>query len=151
MTYNKDKNWMRIALKYAFYAKKKGEIPVGAVLVIQENIIGIGWNSSITLNDPTAHAEIMAIRNAAKIIKNYRLVNATLYVTLQPCVMCCGAIIHSRIKRLVFGADSEKIDDKCSLKDIFLNSYKDYKLHIKNNIMKRQCSKILIDFFQKKR
>ncbi|QIQ41843.1 MAG: tRNA adenosine(34) deaminase TadA [Buchnera aphidicola (Microlophium carnosum)] len=151
MKYKKDENWMKIALKYAYYAKKKGEIPIGAILVFKERIIGIGWNSSIIKNDPTAHAEIIALRHAGKKIKNYRLLNTTLYVTLQPCIMCCGAIIHSRITRLVFGANCKKSDKKCSLKNIFLHSQKDYKLDIKKNVMERECSNLLINFFQKKR
>ncbi|WAI12011.1 MAG: tRNA adenosine(34) deaminase TadA [Buchnera aphidicola (Macrosiphum albifrons)] len=151
MNYKKDENWMKIALKYAYYAKEKGEVPIGAILVFKERIIGIGWNSSITKNDPTAHAEIIALRDAGKKIKNYRLLNTTLYVTLQPCIMCSGAIIHSRVKRLVFGANYEKLDSKYCLKNIFLNAHKDYKLDIKKNVMKRECSNILIKFFQKKR
>jgi tRNA(adenine34) deaminase len=151
MTYKKDKKWMKLALKYAYYAKNKGEVPIGAVLIFEEKILGIGWNDSISQNDPTAHAEIIALRQAAKKIKNYRLLNTTLYVTLQPCIMCCGAIIHSRIKRLVFGANYKKFDNKCSLTNIFLNSEKDYKLNIKKNVMKKECSNILINFFQQKR
>lgn len=83
-------------------------------------------------------------------IKNYRLLDSTLYVTLQPCIMCCGAIINSRIKRLVFGANSLQSDQKYSLRDIFLNSQKDYKLTIKKNVMKQECANILVNFFQKK-
>ncbi|ACL30619.1 tRNA adenosine(34) deaminase TadA [Buchnera aphidicola] len=151
MKYEKDKNWMKIALKYAYYAKEKGEIPIGAILVFKERIIGIGWNSSISKNDPTAHAEIIALRGAGKKIKNYRLLNTTLYVTLQPCIMCCGAIIQSRIKRLVFGANCNSSDHRFSLKNLFCNPQKDYKLDIKKNVMQRECSDILINFFQKKR
>jgi len=151
MQYKKDKNWMKIALNYAYYAEKKGEIPIGAVLVFKERIIGIGWNSSISKNDPTAHAEIIALRDAGNEIKNYRLLNTTLYVTLQPCIMCCGAIIHSRIKRLVIGADCNKLENKYSFENIFLNSKKNCKLEIKKNVMKNECSNILINFFQKKR
>ncbi|CAL4326316.1 tRNA adenosine(34) deaminase TadA [Buchnera aphidicola] len=147
----KDKKWMNVALKYACYAEKKGEVPIGAVLIFEERIIGVGWNSSIRKNDPTAHAEIMALRAAGKKTKNYRLIESTLYVTLQPCIMCCGAIINSRIKRLVFGAQYKKSDNKCSLKDIFLNSEKDYKLSIHKNVMESECSNILVEFFQKKR
>jgi len=151
MKNQKDNNWMKIALQYACHAEEKGEIPIGAVIVLEERIIGRGWNSSIVKNDPTAHAEIIALRHAGKKIKNYRLLNATLYVTLQPCIMCCGAIIHSRIKRLVFGANCEGSNNKYSLKDIFFNSQKDYKLNIKENVMKYECSNILINFFKKKR
>ncbi|QCI24334.1 tRNA adenosine(34) deaminase TadA [Buchnera aphidicola (Muscaphis stroyani)] len=151
MHFKEDKNWMKFALKYANYAQKIGEIPIGAVLVLKERIIGVGWNSSISNHDPTAHAEIMAFRDAGKNLKNYRLINSTLYVTLQPCIMCCGAIIHSRIKRLVFGTNNNKNDKKCSFKNIFSNSKQDYNLNIKKNVMKHECSKILIDFFKRKR
>ncbi|QCI17078.1 tRNA adenosine(34) deaminase TadA [Buchnera aphidicola (Aphis helianthi)] len=150
MTDDQDKYWMKIALKYAYHAKKKGEIPIGAILVLQEKIIGIGWNSSIIKNDPTAHAEIVALRQAGKNIKNYRLKNTTLYVTLEPCLMCFGAIIHSRISRLVFGA-SDKKDKKYLFKNIFLELQKKNKLKIQKNIMEYQCSQILINFFKNKR
>ncbi|CAL4321320.1 tRNA adenosine(34) deaminase TadA [Buchnera aphidicola] len=151
MTYFQDKKWMVIALQYANYAKNIGEVPIGAVLVLKENIIGIGWNSCLTYHDPTAHAEIVALRNAGQYLKNYRLINATLYVTLEPCIMCCGAIIHSRIKRLVFGTEYKKFYKNCSLKNIFVNSETDYKLSIRKNIMKHACAKILSNFFYEKR
>ncbi|QCI24100.1 tRNA adenosine(34) deaminase TadA [Buchnera aphidicola (Macrosiphoniella sanborni)] len=146
-----DIRWMKVALKYAYYAKSKGEIPIGSIIVLKERIIGIGWNSSVTKHDPTAHAEIMALRHAGKTIKNYRLVNSTLYVTLEPCIMCCGAIIHSRIKRLVFGTNCIKDNQEYSLKKIFIHLGSNYTIDIKNNIMKNKCSKILINFFQNKR
>ncbi|UPT14618.1 tRNA adenosine(34) deaminase TadA [Buchnera aphidicola] len=150
MKSKKDEYWMKIALKQAYYAEKQGEIPIGAILVFKEKIIGQGWNRSIIQNDPTAHAEIIALRQAGKIVKNYRLKNTTLYVTLQPCIMCFGAIIHSRIERLVFGA-SYKTDKKCPFKDVFLELQKQYKLKVKKNIMEFQCTQILINFFKKKR
>ncbi|QFQ32090.1 tRNA adenosine(34) deaminase TadA [Buchnera aphidicola] len=150
MKSKKDEYWMKIALKHAYYAEKQGEIPIGAILVFKEKIIGQGWNRSIIQNDPTAHAEIIALRQAGKIVKNYRLKNTTLYVTLQPCIMCFGAIIHSRIERLVFGA-SYKTDKKCPFKDVFLELQKQYKLKVKKNIMEFQCTQILINFFKKKR
>ncbi|ANZ22472.1 hypothetical protein ATN01_01275 [Buchnera aphidicola (Diuraphis noxia)] len=150
MIYQKDEKWMKIALKYAHHAEKKGEVPIGAVLIFDEQIIGIGWNSSISQNDPTAHAEIVALRYAGKVIKNYRLVNSTLYVTLQPCIMCCGAIIQSRIKRLVFGANYEKQkNNQCNLQSLFLNMEK--KFNIQKNVMQKECSNLLKNFFQKKR
>lgn len=104
-----DEKFMQHALMLADRAEALGEIPVGAVLVDDEgNILGEGWNLSIIEHDPTAHAEIVALRNAAQNIQNYRLLNTTLYVTLEPCTMCAGAILHSRIKRLVFGASDYK-------------------------------------------
>lgn len=149
-TNDEDEYWMKIALKNAYYAEKKGEIPIGAILILKKQIIGTGWNSSIAQNDPTAHAEILALREAGQHIKNYRLKNTTLYVTLQPCIMCFGAIIHSRIERLVFGAGYKK-DKKCPFKNIFLELQKKYKLKVQKNIMEPQCSRILIDFFKNKR
>ena len=150
MKTNQDKYWMEVALKYAYYAEKQGEIPIGAILVLKEKIIGIGWNSSIIHNDPTAHAEIMALRQAGKRINNYRLNHTTLYVTLQPCIMCIGAIIHSRIARLVFGASYKK-EKKYLFKNIFLELKKKHKLNIQNNIMEYECSQLLINFFKNKR
>ncbi|QFQ32433.1 tRNA adenosine(34) deaminase TadA [Buchnera aphidicola (Aphis fabae)] len=150
MNTNKDEYWMKIALKNAYYAQEQGEIPVGAILVLKEKIIGTGWNSSITQNDPTAHAEIIALRQAGKNIKNYRFINTTLYVTLQPCIMCFGAIIHSRIERLVFGASYKK-DKKCPFENIFLELQKKYRLKVRKNIIEPKCSQILINFFKNKR
>lgn len=149
--YQKDINWMQIALKYANYAKKSGEVPIGSIIVLKERIIGIGWNSSIMKNDPTAHAEIIALRHAGKTIKNYRLLNSTLYVTLEPCMMCFGAIIHSRIKRLVFGANCHAFHQIYFEKNFFLNYKNNKKINIQNNIMKHECEKILIHFFREKR
>ena len=100
--------WMQHALELAKRAESEGEVPVGAVVVYDEQVIGEGWNSPISDNDPTAHAEIMALRSAAKKINNYRLLDTTLYVTLEPCIMCTGAITHSRVKRVVYGATDPK-------------------------------------------
>ncbi|CAL4321932.1 tRNA-specific adenosine deaminase [Buchnera aphidicola (Protaphis terricola)] len=150
MKIKKDQNWMKIAFKYACYAQKIGEVPIGAILVFKEKIIGTGWNSSISKNDPTAHAEIIALRQAGKNIKNYRFKNTTLYVTLQPCIMCFGAIIHSRIKRLVFGASYKK-ENTYSINNIFFQFQKKCKLKIQKNIMEYQCSEILTNFFRNKR
>lgn len=104
-----DEKWMRHALRLADKAEQLGEIPVGAVLVDEQgNLLGEGWNLSISESDPTAHAEIVALRQGGQRLQNYRLLNTTLYVTLEPCTMCAGAILHSRIKRLVFGASDYK-------------------------------------------
>jgi tRNA(adenine34) deaminase len=105
VTADNDLHWMQYALQLADKAEQSGEIPVGAVLVKDGVVLGEGWNQSIQLNDPSAHAEMIAIRQAAEKIGNYRLIDCTLYVTLEPCAMCAGLLVHSRVKRLVFGAN----------------------------------------------
>ena len=105
---NTDEYWMREALKYADKAEQQNEIPVGAVIVKNGEFIAAGWNQSICNHDPSAHAEMQAVRNAGQILENYRLVDCTLYVTLEPCPMCAGLLVHSRLKRVVFGARDAK-------------------------------------------
>ena len=129
-----------------------GEIPVGAVLVDDEgNILGEGWNLSIIENDPTAHAEIVALRNAAQNIQNYRLLNTTLYVTLEPCTMCAGAILHSRIKRLVFGASDYKTGAVGSRFHFFDDYKMNHTLEITSGVLAEKCGQKLSDFFKKRR
>ncbi len=115
---NSDEHWMRAAMQRAARAEQLGEVPVGAVVVFNDEIIGEGWNHPISGQDPTAHAEMMAIRQAATRLGNYRLVGASLYVTLEPCSMCTGALVHARIQRLVFGASEPKagaVGSACNL------------------------------------
>lgn len=147
-----DEKMMRYALELADKAEALGEIPVGAVLVDDaRNIIGEGWNLSIVQSDPTAHAEIIALRNGAKNIQNYRLLNSTLYVTLEPCTMCAGAILHSRIKRLVFGASDYKTGAIGS-RFHFFNDYKmNHTLEITSGVLAEESSQKLSTFFQKRR
>lgn len=118
MTQEQDEYWMRRALTLAQRAWEQGEVPVGAVLVQGDRVIGEGWNRPIGQHDPTAHAEIMALRQGGKVLENYRLLNTTLYVTLEPCIMCAGAMVHSRIGRLVYGAHDVKTGAAGSLIDI---------------------------------
>src|SRR5687767_8706760 len=103
-----DEDWMRRALGLARHAEEAGEVPVGAIVVLKGEIIGEGWNHPIRSNDPSAHAEMVALRAAAANLRNYRLPGATLYVTLEPCAMCAGAIVHARVDRVVFGAADPK-------------------------------------------
>ena len=147
-----DEKMMRYALELADKAEALGEIPVGAVLVDDaRNIIGEGWNLSIVQSDPTAHAEIIALRNGAKNIQNYRLLNSTLYVTLEPCTMCAGAILHSRIKRLVFGASDYKTG-AIESRFHFFDDYKmNHTLEITSGVLAEECSQKLSTFFQKRR
>lgn len=147
-----DEKMMRHALELANKAEALGEIPVGAVLVDDSgNIIGEGWNLSIVQNDPTAHAEIIALRNGAKNIQNYRLLNTTLYVTLEPCTMCAGAILHSRIKRLVFGASDYKTGAIGSRFHFFDDYKMNHTLEITSGVLAEECSQKLSTFFQKRR
>ena len=147
-----DEKMMRYALELADKAEALGEIPVGAVLVDDaRNIIGEGWNLSIVQSDPTAHAEIIALRNGAKNIQNYRLLNSTLYVTLEPCTMCAGAILHSRIKRLVFGASDYKTGAIGSRFHFFDDYKMNHTLEITSGVLAEECSQRLSGFFQKRR
>lgn len=147
-----DEIFMRRALSLAERAEEEGEIPIGAVLVDEQgSIIGEGWNQSISLCDPTAHAEIQAIRCASKFVNNYRLLNTTLYVTLEPCSMCAGAILHSRIHRLVFGAKDYKTGVIGSRFHLFEDYKMNHTLIIQGNILSQECSKKISQFFKKRR
>lgn len=147
-----DQKFMQYALTLADKAAAMGEIPVGAVLVDEQgNILAEGWNQSITLSDPTAHAEIIALRQAGQKIQNYRLLNTTLYVTLEPCPMCAGAILHSRIKRLVFGAMDYKTGAIGSRFHLFEDYRMNHVVEITAGILAEQCSNKISQFFQQRR
>lgn len=147
-----DQKFMQYALTLADKAAAMGEIPVGAVLVDEQgNILAEGWNQSITLSDPTAHAEIIALRQAGQKIQNYRLLNTTLYVTLEPCPMCAGAILHSRIKRLVFGAMDYKTGAIGSRFHLFEDYRMNHVVEITAGVLAEQCSNKISQFFQQRR
>jgi tRNA(adenine34) deaminase len=146
-----DHYWMQRALALADEAEQFEEVPVGAIVVLNDVIIGHGFNQPISTCDPTAHAEIMALREAAKKIENYRLVDATLYVTLEPCTMCAGAIIHARIKRLVFGAKEPKAGVIESCSNIFETPYFNHKPEWLGGVCELECSEKLSNFFVKRR
>ncbi|WP_299267626.1 tRNA adenosine(34) deaminase TadA [uncultured Psychrosphaera sp.] len=148
---NTDLKWMSYAIELASKAEQQGEIPVGAVLVKDGEVIGEGWNQSITLNDPTAHAEIMAIRDAGQKVDNYRLVDATLYVTLEPCPMCAGALVHSRIDKLVFGASDLKTGAAGSVMNIVTHEKLNHQLEVTSGVLKQECSEAISAFFKKRR
>jgi len=143
--------WMQHALGLAKRAESEGEVPVGAVVVLEEQVIGEGWNRPIIDNDPTAHAEIMALRIAAKKINNYRLLESTLYVTLEPCIMCTGAIIHSRVKRVVYGAFDPKAGAEQSAFNILGTDCLNHKVDIAHGVLAEECGQLLTDFFRKRR
>ena len=142
---------MRHALKLAQRAWDEGEVPVGAVLVHQNQVIGEGWNRPIGRHDPTAHAEIMALRQGGLVLQNYRLIDTTLYVTLEPCVMCAGAMVHSRIGNLVFGARDAKTGAAGSLIDVLHHPGMNHRVEITEGILADECSSLLSDFFRHRR
>lgn len=148
--YKCDEHFMKYALKFAKLAEIDKEVPVGAVLVLNNIIIGQGSNSSISTHDPTAHAEIIALRSGGMFLKNYRLINTTLYVTLEPCSMCYGAIIHSRISRLVFGTSYNNKDSYTYLNQNQYKRIKKSKIIITKNVLNKECKNILKFFFKKK-
>jgi tRNA-adenosine deaminase (EC 3.5.4.-) len=143
--------WMRHALTLAQRAWDEGEVPVGAVLVYQNQVIGEGWNRPIGRHDPTAHAEIMALRQGGVVLQNYRLIDTTLYVTLEPCVMCAGAMVHSRIGNLVFGARDAKTGAAGSLIDVLHHPGMNHRVEITEGVLAEQCSGLLSDFFRHRR
>ncbi|WP_392562993.1 tRNA adenosine(34) deaminase TadA [Orbus sturtevantii] len=146
-----DEYWMRHALNLAHTAQQQGEIPVGAVIVENNKVIGEGWNQSIHSQDPTAHAEIVAIRQAAKKLNNYRLVDTTLYVTLEPCIMCAGAIIHSRIKRVVFGAFDRKTGAAGSFINVLSCPGINHLSVVESGICADDAAQLLSEFFKHRR
>lgn len=147
-----DLHFMQHALALADRAEQAGEIPVGAVVVNpQGEIIGEGWNLAISHSDPTAHAEIQAIRMAAQHLQNYRLIDCTLYVTLEPCPMCAGAILHSRIGRLVFGAMDYKTGAIGSRYHLFEDYKMNHALEIQGGVMVKECGHKISQFFKRRR
>jgi tRNA(adenine34) deaminase len=151
MTADVDQAYMQQALALASHAAELGEVPVGALIVQQGVVIGRGWNQPISGHDPTAHAEIMAIRDAAATISNYRLVDATLYVTIEPCSMCAGAIVHARLSRLVFGASEPKAGVAASNGCFFDGPHLNHKIALTGGVMAEECSATISQFFQARR
>lgn len=142
---------MRHALRLAQRAELIGEVPVGAVLVKDENLLAEGWNSPIASNDPSAHAEINALREGGARIGNYRLVDTTLYVTLEPCIMCMGAIAHARVERLVFGAYDPKRGAVCHALSLADADFLNHAVIWQGGVLEMECSELLKDFFKRRR
>jgi len=141
--------FMKRAYELAHQAEQHDEIPVGAVVVYQGKIIGEGFNQSIMQNDPSSHAEMNAIREAGKYLNNYRLLDCTLYVTLEPCPMCAGLLVHSRIQRLVFASHDLKTGAAGSAFNLANNSQLNHQIEISTGVMEDECSKLLSAFFKK--
>lgn len=146
-----DEYWMRQALLLAQQAEHNGEVPVGAVIVLNDQLLGSGWNQPISQNDPTAHAEVVALRAACLQQQNYRLPNATMYITLEPCIMCAGAIVHARIERVVFAATEPKTGAAGSCFDIFNTNQLNHRVNCDQGVLAEESSKLLRDFFRSKR
>ena len=142
---------MRYALRLAGHAQQQGEVPVGAVLVGHGQVIGEGWNCPISTHDPTAHAEIRALREAAVRLANYRITDATLYVTLEPCVMCAGALIHARIARVVFGAIDPKAGAAGSVFEVLGTDRLNHRIEVVKGILADECGGLLSEFFRERR
>jgi tRNA(adenine34) deaminase len=146
-----DLQWMAEALREAARAETLGEVPVGAVVVLNGVSIGRGHNAPILSHDPTAHAEIQALRAAALQVGNYRLVGSTLYVTVEPCLMCMGALLHARVRRVVFGCHDSKFGAAGSLYDLSSDPRLNHQLTITSGVAEAECRALLQQFFQRKR
>lgn len=146
-----DEQYMRIAIDQAKIAEENGDVPIGAVIVYKNQIIGKAYNQREQLKDPTAHAEIIALTQAAAALQTWRLNGCTIYVTLEPCPMCAGALVLSRMDRLVFGCDDPKTGACGSLYDIVRDNRLNHRLEVMTGVLAGECSKLLQGFFQKKR
>lgn len=146
-----DFHFMREALAQARLAESRGEVPVGAVLVLDNTIIASAFNQPISLNDPTAHAEILTLRHAAASLNNYRLESTTIYTTLEPCVMCAGALVHSRVARLVFGARDLRFGGVRSKFRLCDNDLLNHRLEITEGVLAADCVQLLEAFFKPRR
>jgi tRNA(adenine34) deaminase len=147
-----DDRFMQRALELARHARDEhAEVPVGAVLVANGAVIGEGWNHSITGNDPSAHAEVMALRDAGKRLGNYRFPGATLYVTLEPCVMCSGALVHARVARVVYGADDPKTGAAGSVFDTLVSEKHNHRIAVEKGLRADEAGDLLRSFFRQRR
>jgi tRNA(adenine34) deaminase len=146
-----DHQFMARALALADMAAVAGEVPVGAVIVKDKQIIAEGWNRPIGTHDPTAHAEMVALRAAAQAVSNYRLLDTTLYVTLEPCAMCAAAMVHARVKRVVFGATDPRAGAAGSIFNITQHDALNHRLEVSSGVLAEQCGAVLRNFFAARR
>jgi len=146
-----DERWMEEALRLARRAEVADEVPVGAVVVCDEKIVGRGWNQVVSTSDPCAHAEIVALREAARMLGNYRLSGCQLYVTLEPCAMCAGAIVHARIARLVYGARDPKAGAAGSIMQVLNHPRLNHRVEVTEGVLGGRCMEILQAFFRERR
>lgn len=148
---SRDEEFMRLALLEAAAARDAGEVPIGAIVVIDNQVRGRGRNAVISASDPTAHAEIIALRQAARAIGNYRLTGATVYATIEPCAMCAGAMVHARIGRLVYGARDEKAGAVDTHFGICTTDFLNHRVTIESGLLEADCRAVIQSFFREKR
>jgi tRNA(adenine34) deaminase len=146
-----DELWMEEALRAAQRALEAGEVPVGAVVVSEGRIVGRGWNRNISDNDPTAHAEIIALREAGAAVGNHRLSQCDLFATIEPCPMCTGAMVHARIKRLIYGADDPKVGAVNSVMQLLNHQQLNHKPEVRSGVLAGRCAELLQTFFKNRR
>jgi tRNA(adenine34) deaminase len=146
-----DESWMDEALQTAQQALQAGEVPVGAIVVLGDKIVGRGWNRNLSDHDPSAHAEIVALRNAGTAIGNHRLIGCELFVTIEPCAMCAGAMIHARLKRLVYGADDPKAGAVHSVMQVLNHPQLNHKMEVRGGVAADRCAELLQEFFKSRR
>jgi tRNA(adenine34) deaminase len=146
-----DDMWMEKAIGCAQHALASGEVPVGAIVVHQGKIVGRGWNRTISNNDPTAHAEMIALREAGAALGNYRLGGCEVFATIEPCPMCAGALVHARIQRLVYGADDPKAGAVHSVMRVLNDPALNHRVEVQGGVLADQCAEILQDFFRSRR
>ncbi len=146
-----DDIWMEEALLAAQEALNIGEVPVGAVVIFEDKIVGRGWNRNLSDRDPSAHAEIIALREAGATIGNHRLIGCELFATIEPCAMCAGAMVHSRLKRLVFGADDPKAGAVHSVMQVLNHPQLNHKMEVRGGVLADRCAELLREFFRERR
>jgi tRNA(adenine34) deaminase len=146
-----DELWMEEALRAALRALESGEVPVGAVVVCDGRIVGRGWNANITGSDPTAHAEIMALREAGANVGNHRLGDCDVFATIEPCAMCAGALVHARIRRLVYGADDPKAGAVHSVMQVLNHPRLNHHVEVVSGVLAGRCAELLQEFFRQRR
>jgi len=147
----RDAHFMRLALAQAEHARAAGEVPVGAVVVLGNEVVAVGYNHPIVAHDPSAHAEMVALREAAQVLGNYRLPGCELYVTLEPCLMCSGAIMHARVSRVVYGARDPKTGACGSVVDVFAETRLNHHADVQGGVLEAECASTLSSFFAARR
>jgi tRNA(adenine34) deaminase len=146
-----DELWMEEALRCAQRALEAGEVPVGAIVIYDQRVVGRGWNRNLTDDDPTAHAEIVALREAGRNIGNHRLVDCDLFATIEPCAMCAGAAVHARVRRLVYGADDPKAGAVHSVLQVVSHPSLNHQMEVRGGVLAGRSAEILQEFFRQRR